>query len=168
MTPDEILKAFDNIRVWQRGGQRAPHKPLLILMALGSLARGEKPRAEFAEIEGKLGRLLEEFWPLPLGSNAKRHFPFRHLATDKLWQLDGPAAILARPPSATPTIGELRASHVGGGFPPEIQAAFQNNPALAYHDAAIQLPRSSSYLPRAEFLDWHEDQIFKKPGRNAN
>ena len=64
MTPDEILKAFDNIRVWQRGDRRAPHKPLLILMALGSLARGEKPRAEFAEIEGKLGRLLEEFWPL--------------------------------------------------------------------------------------------------------
>lgn len=30
MTPDEILKAFDNIRVWQRG---------------------EKPRAEFPEIE---------------------------------------------------------------------------------------------------------------------
>lgn len=39
MTPDEILKAFDNIRVWQRGDWRAPHKPLLILMALGSLAR---------------------------------------------------------------------------------------------------------------------------------
>ena len=56
MTPDEILNAFDNIRVWQRGDRRAAHKPLLILMALGSLARGEKPRAEFAEIEGKLGR----------------------------------------------------------------------------------------------------------------
>ena len=61
MTSDEILNAFDNIRVWQRGDRRAPHKPLLILMALGSLARGEKPRAEFAEIEGNLGRLLEEF-----------------------------------------------------------------------------------------------------------
>jgi len=25
MTPDEILKAFDNIRVWQHGDRRAPH-----------------------------------------------------------------------------------------------------------------------------------------------
>ncbi len=82
MTPDEILNAFDNIRVWQRGDRRAPHKPLLILMALGSLARGEKPRAEFAEIEAKLGRLLEEFGPS--GSNVTRHLPFWHLATDKL------------------------------------------------------------------------------------
>ena len=54
MEPDEILKAFDNIRVWRLGDRRAPHKPLLILMALGNLARGEQPRAEFAQIEGKL------------------------------------------------------------------------------------------------------------------
>lgn len=27
MTPDEILKAFDNIRVWRHGDRRAPHKP---------------------------------------------------------------------------------------------------------------------------------------------
>ena len=300
MTPDEILKAFDNIRVWRQGDRRAPHKPLLILIALGNLARGEKPRFEFAEIEGKLGRLLEEFGPS--GSNATRNYPFWHLATDGLWQLDGPAVILARPPGATPTIGELRANHISGGFPPDIQAAFQNNPALAgevarrvldahfpesirqdvldavglsldaadagggdpaarhrdpafrekvllayeyrccvcghdlrlmhqpialeaahikwfqaggpdveqnglalcslhhkvfdlgaftirradyvmvfsqhlvgnaekllsYHGAAIQLPQSASYLPSAEFLDWHGDQVFKKPGRDAN
>src|SRR3990170_3289026 len=128
MPPNEPLKAFDNIRVWQRGDRRAPHKPLLILMALGNLARGEKPRAEFADIEGKLGRLLEEFGPS--GSNTTRHFPFWHLATDGLWQLNGPAEILARPPGATPTIGELRSNHISGGFPPEIQAAFQDNPAL--------------------------------------
>ncbi len=63
MTPDEILKAFDNIRVWQHGDRRTPHKPLLILMALGNLMRGEKLRVGFAEIESKLGRLLEEFGP---------------------------------------------------------------------------------------------------------
>jgi putative restriction endonuclease len=39
MTPDEILNAFNNICVWQRGDRRAPHKPLLILMALGSFTR---------------------------------------------------------------------------------------------------------------------------------
>ncbi len=71
MTADEILKAFDKIRVWQRGARRAPHKPLLILMVLGRLARGEKPRIEYAEIEGKLGRLLEEFGPS--GSIATRN-----------------------------------------------------------------------------------------------
>ena len=39
---------------------------------------------------------------------------------------------------------------------------------LSYHGAGIQLPQSTSYLPSAEFLNWHEDQVFKKPGRDAN
>jgi putative restriction endonuclease len=104
MTAEQILKAFDSIRVWQRGDRRAPHKPLLILLALGRLARGEKPQMEYSEIEGKLGSLLEEFGPS--GSNASRNYPFWHLATDGLWKLDGPAEILVRPTGATPNIGD--------------------------------------------------------------
>lgn len=39
---------------------------------------------------------------------------------------------------------------------------------LSYHGASIQNPQSASYLPSSEFLDWHEEQVFKKPGRDAN
>ncbi len=151
MSPNEILSAFDSIRVWQRGDRRAPHKPLLILMALGNLMRGEKSRVEFAEIEGKLGRLLEEFGPS--GSNATRNYPFWHLATDGLWQLDGPKEILARPSGATPNIGELRANHISGGFPPEIQAAFQKNPALAAEVARRVLDAHFPESIRQDVLD---------------
>ena len=47
-----------------------------------------------------------------------------------MWRLDGPATILARPPSATPTLGELRDNHVRGGFPPALQEALQRDPQL--------------------------------------
>jgi putative restriction endonuclease len=63
MTRDEILAAFDRIRVWQHGDRRAVHKPLLVLLELGRLLRGEAPLVEFAGIEGKLGNLLQEFGP---------------------------------------------------------------------------------------------------------
>jgi hypothetical protein len=39
MTRDEILQAFDRIRVWQRGDQRA-HKPLLVQFALAKVGAG--------------------------------------------------------------------------------------------------------------------------------
>ena len=39
---------------------------------------------------------------------------------------------------------------------------------LSYHGASIQYPQSTSYLPSKEFLDWRGDQVFKKPGRDAN
>jgi len=41
MQPDELREAVANIKMWQRGDQRAPHKPLLLLYALGRLSQGE-------------------------------------------------------------------------------------------------------------------------------
>ena len=38
---------------------------------------------------------------------------------------------------------------------------------LSCHGAAVQPPRSTSYLPGTDFPDWHEDQVFKKPGRDS-
>ena len=37
MTRDQLLAAFDRIRVWQRGDQRAVHKPLLVLTHLAPI-----------------------------------------------------------------------------------------------------------------------------------
>jgi len=72
MTDDEVLQAFDGIRVWQPGGQRAVHKPLLILLALGRLARGEAPMVQFSEIDGPLMNLLAQFGPP--GAAKNRHY----------------------------------------------------------------------------------------------
>jgi len=128
MTRDELLTAFDRIRVWQRGDQRAVHKPLLVLLALARLARGEPPMVEFAALENKLKDLLEEFGPA--GCEVTRHYPFWHLRTDGLWQLTGPDSMLNRPPGATPTLTELRREHVAGGFTDAVRSALAKEPAL--------------------------------------
>ncbi len=128
MTRDEVLAAFDRIRVWQQGDRRAVHKPLLVLLALGRLLRGEAPLVEFAGIEDKLGKLLEEFGPS--GSEKTRHNPFWHLRTDGVWQLEGPAEITERPAGATPTITELRQGRVAGGFAEPVRLALARDPAL--------------------------------------
>ena len=43
-TAIEVLDAFENIRRAQRAGVYAPHKPLLILLALARVQRGEPLR----------------------------------------------------------------------------------------------------------------------------
>lgn len=128
MTRDEILRAFDRMRVWQRGDQRAVHKPLLVLFALAKVGAGDTATMDWNDVEPRLKALLDEFGPD--GSGASRHHPFWHLQTDGLWQLNGPAAILARPPSATPTLTELRDNHVRGGFSPALQETLQRDPQL--------------------------------------
>lgn len=128
MNREQVLQAFDRIRVWQQGDKRAVHKPLLVLLELGRIARGEQGQVDFNVIEPRMASLLEEFGRS--GSAAARHYPFWHLRTDGIWQLNGPATILDRPPGATPTLAELRQNHVSGGFDPEIGAALNSQPDL--------------------------------------
>ena len=62
MTRDEIIKRFQNLNVWQSKGQRAVHKPLLVLYAIGKLLRGESRLTPYTDIETNLPDLLREFW----------------------------------------------------------------------------------------------------------
>jgi predicted restriction endonuclease len=66
----------------------------------------------FAEIEPKLKELLGDFGH-PSTVNTP-HDPFWRLQSDGIWKLEGPAALLSRPMSATPNIGELRSPDVRG------------------------------------------------------
>ena len=130
-TAIEVLDAFENIRRAQRAGVYAPHKPLLILLALARVQRGEPRLVEFAAIEALLKQLLAEFGP---SSAAKsRHYPFWHLATDghgALWDLSGPREVLNRPAGAPPSLGELREHHIKAGFPADVDEALRHIPGL--------------------------------------
>lgn len=63
-----VVDRFLQLNVWQRGSERAPHKPLLILLALGALARGELD-VPFAKYEPRLRALLKEFGPATVAVN---------------------------------------------------------------------------------------------------
>lgn len=127
----EVLDAFENIRRAQRAGVYAPHKPLLILLALARVQRGGPRLVAFTDIDEPLKQLLGEFGP---SSAAKsRHYPFWHLATDgsgALWELSGPRELLKRAAGATPSLTELRAHQVQGGFPADIDDALRHVPGL--------------------------------------
>jgi putative restriction endonuclease len=128
MTRDEVIAAFDSIRVWQSGDRRAVHKPLLMLLALSRVNDATPQLMDWNDAEPLLKGLLEEFGPD--GSSNTRHYPFWHLQTDGLWLLQGPPAILSRPPGAAPTLTELRHHRVSGGFTPKIYNALKADPDL--------------------------------------
>jgi putative restriction endonuclease len=144
-TAAQVLEAFDRIRRAQRAGVYAPHKPLLILLALARVQRGEPRLAPFSALDAPLRSLLAEFGPT--GAAKSRHYPFWHLATDgqgALWDLHGPRELLARPAGATPNlgVGELRAHQVQGGFPPAVDEALRRVPGLLEAVAARVLEAS--------------------------
>jgi predicted restriction endonuclease len=59
---DTILTRFDELNTWKQGDQRAPHKPLLVLYALGHWKQC-KAEVTFIDAEPDLTALLREFGP---------------------------------------------------------------------------------------------------------
>ena len=88
MHPDELKEKILNIRIWQRGDERAPHKPLLLLYSLARVARGELRLVSYEEAVDDLRKLLQEFGPY-----RKVHYPsypFVKLCNDGgFWEIEG-------------------------------------------------------------------------------
>jgi hypothetical protein len=101
MQPEELKQAIQKIKMWQRGGERAPHKPLLLLYALGRLTRGEPRQMNYKEVKDDLKNLLDEFGPPR--ANQSPSYPFIRLCNDFLpqtetaiWQIEGREHIVVR------------------------------------------------------------------------
>ena len=128
MNREQILRRFETLRQWGSGGERAPHKPLLVLYAIGKLLRGEDRLISYADdIEENLGNLLREFGPRRDRYNPQ--FPFWRLQNDGVWEVSD-ADQISLTPSGDPHITDLRNYNVSGGFNEMISEQLQNDAQL--------------------------------------
>ncbi|GAA2026027.1 HNH endonuclease [Catenulispora yoronensis] len=117
------LGRVEGIRRWSRGGERAPHKPLLLLLALGRLQHDGDGPLRFTDIEADLGHLLREFGPPRATSPG---YPFHHLTNDGLWVVtteNGEG-------SPGPGLTDLRRSGAAGRLDPEFARSLATDPHL--------------------------------------
>lgn len=125
MKDQEILQQFENINTWKSKGTRAPHKPLLMLLALGEIQRGNSGFIPYSVIEPKLKELLIDFGPPT--KTVYTSFPFIRLANDGLWQFNKPELIHTKQDY---TNRELLQNDLKGRFPDEVILHLQINPDL--------------------------------------
>ena len=90
MNREEIARKFETLKVWQRGDERAPHKPLLVLYAIGKLLQGKDRLLPFSEVDEKLGKLQRDFGPRRRAYHTQ--LPFWRLQYDGVKEI--PAAYL--------------------------------------------------------------------------
>jgi putative restriction endonuclease len=126
MTCDEARKRFAALNVWRRGGERAPHKPLLLLLTLARVARGGDRLVPFAEVEDPLRKLLIEFGPPRTTQNP--HLPYWHLQSDGVWEVVGLPGGDDRAPGDTPLVSELRSPDVRAGLTEELDRTIRADP----------------------------------------
>ena len=158
----------ERIDILQTKKYRAPHKPLLLLLALARVCAGEPRLASYETFEVPLKRLLLNFGP-PRKVLHPEH-PFGHLRRDNLWDIPGGDRL----PTRKGSIPRKELIQTQGGFPKQIYELLQNNRRLvrlaaqllldghfppSLHDDILAAAGMGSILHTAEGLE--EDREFK-------
>ena len=118
-----------SVKQWSKGGKRAPHKPLLMLYALGRLQRTGSSASTYVEADELLGRLLVDFGS-PRQKPTTAH-PFVRLANDHagaLWTVSDEGGVAFDEPRDTK--GWLRDHRATGSFETRFERALLADPGL--------------------------------------
>lgn len=156
MPEEEVRAAFLRVRQHRAGGQRAPHKPLLLLMAIAGVRRGESAFIAYQELEGPMRDLLTEFGR-PRRGNQDPSNPFWRLQNDGgLWVVPERDEVLGIAPedaSGNARVTALRQANAHGGFAPTLHERLANDADLAHRIAGDLLEDNWPRSRHAQILD---------------
>ena len=153
MNLDDPWQRFQRLKVWKVKGNRAPHKPLLALWAIGRCLRNEPRLAPFELVDRELTRLLRRFGPCRKVIHTE--FPFWRMRNDDVWEVE-------RPHLVTTTSKEdahkssLMKHDIRGGLLEADYDVFGRDPELAW--------RIAKSLAEAHFPGTLHDDIFRSMG----
>ncbi|MFE6200095.1 phosphorothioated DNA-binding restriction endonuclease [Streptomyces sp. NPDC057838] len=126
------LERIAALRQWARNGTRAPHKPLLLLYALGRFQEDADRGLRYTAVEQDLQRLLTEYGPPHKTTPA---YPFHHLTSDGVWEVRTDRG----PGSPGSGIRDLRETGATGRLTPDLRAALRRDPDLLGRIARLLL-----------------------------
>jgi len=119
----DVLGVTSRLRQYRQDGKRFPHKPLLVLLALGNLVSTGSSRVTWSQAESQLADLITDFGPPSSTARAQTAaYPFTRLRSDAVWVLDRDVPMDAVRP--------LAAQHVSGRFTDDVETALVASPAL--------------------------------------
>lgn len=120
---DEVLARLAGLRVNQYRGRRAPHKPLLVLLALGRLAGHGSSELRWSTAHEPLAGLIADFGPSSrTGRTQSAAYPFTRLRADGVWLLDRDVPM--------DLVGPLADQDPRGRLEPGLEAALRRDPTL--------------------------------------
>ena len=125
----DIENRFASLNVWKRKGERGPHKPLLVLLAIGRYLRDSKRLIPYSDIDLELKKHLLDFGP----SRKSYHpeLPYWHMQSDGLWEITN---VSDRPDEIGGTSAKRKLfleSESAGGFPEDIYRKLTADKSLA-------------------------------------
>ncbi|MED3962779.1 phosphorothioated DNA-binding restriction endonuclease [Niallia taxi] len=145
MNAEELKTKIQKLSIWKKGDQRAPHKPLLILYALGQMQADSERFIPYEVTKVKLTELLREFGPIRKSYHPEE--PFVRLKKDGIWMLDKEVN------EKSPNNRQLINDHVSGGFTSEIFNLLYDNQSLMQEVSQVILDQHFPETLHEDLLD---------------
>lgn len=162
-TRRQFLARLAKLSVFQRGGVRAPHKPLLLLFALGRVHRRDERLVGYLEVDRRVGELLREYGP---AQRTSASYPFWHLQSDELWFVAEAPDVPLKKGGRSPAIGYLKEHNTHGGFPQAVHQLLAGDEDLQRQAASVILQLHFPRTIHEELLEsvglpaeWTDDPI---------
>ena len=153
MTSEDLINKVEKIQMWVNEGIRAPHKPLLILLALRYLMVEKKKLIKYTEIENELGELLIKYGRS--SSSINPHQPFWRLRNDgerDIWKIFGEEKV-RQTSKGDAFISDLREETIGAGFSNEVITLIENDHQIYKYLVQILLDENFPSSLHNEILD---------------
>ncbi|MFD0715500.1 phosphorothioated DNA-binding restriction endonuclease [Paenibacillus sp. GCM10027626] len=144
MEKAELIHKISNLSIWKKNGQRAPHKPLLLLLALAEIQQNHS-MLPYEQVRAKLKNLLIEFGPSRKSYHPEE--PFVRLVTDGIWQLSQPVDKQRFSDKLLVT------EQVSGGFSAEVLSLLRGDEALIQELAELLLNEHFPETMHQDILD---------------
>lgn len=113
-----LKNAIAHLTVWKKNGQRAPHKPLLLLYVLSAYQKGHERLFNYGEeVHSPLLSLLND-----VGPQRHTHYPempFWRLQNEGFWEVQNAEFYTPQKGRKGPSSKELITHHATGGFDKE-------------------------------------------------
>ena len=162
MDRELIIQKFAALGTWKRAGTRAPHKPLLVLYAIGKLLRGENRLISYCEIDEYKCAICG--FDVKLG-NASIGLEASHI---KWHAAGGPNQVVN---GLTLCVLHHKLFDRGAFTLSEQWEVLVSDDAhgsvgfrewlMRFHGQKINFPQRRSYYPKADFICWHVREVFQ-------
>ena len=129
MTPEQFLERLAAVRIDRSHGGRAPHKPLMLLLALGRVRLGPKSRLiPYETADSRFKELWQEFGRP--GTPPRAYYPFGRLRNDdRLWEIPEESQLSTGRP-ADLRVSEAKRFEVTAGFRQDVHDLLCRHPEL--------------------------------------
>ena len=134
LTPEQFLERVATVRIDRSHGGRAPHKPLMLLLALGRVRMGLESRLiSYETADAHFKKLWHEFGRP--GARPRVHYPFGRLRhDDRLWEIPEELQ-LSTGRAEEIKVTEAKRLGITGGFRRDVHDLLLRNPELVSRTA---------------------------------